>query len=180
MMELVWHLCEVLFIEVLPAGCLVQQLLEWVRWHAGQEDEILCSMLTAPQPENHQEYWRAVYRLVLSGRMKAARDLLSHHSFSHTMPEVSTCDPYIIHTLVEMTSVKQPLPQMFSTVDELLRKVPMLHPTASLTRAELHRQWQEWKAECMRRRDGGEFMALPQLQLLCRVSRIRVRLCTLF
>ena len=36
MLELTWHLCEVLFIEVLPTGCLVQQLLEWVRWHSGR------------------------------------------------------------------------------------------------------------------------------------------------
>ena len=89
MMELVWHLCEVLFIEVLPAGCLVQQLLEWVCWHARQEEEVLRSVLMEPQPEEHPEYWRVVYRLVLSGRIQEARDLLSHHSFSHTMPDVS-------------------------------------------------------------------------------------------
>ncbi len=35
MTELAWHLCEVIFIEVLPPGCLVQQLLEWVCWHSG-------------------------------------------------------------------------------------------------------------------------------------------------
>ena len=35
MMELAWHLCEIIFIEVLPPGCLVQQLLEWVCWHSG-------------------------------------------------------------------------------------------------------------------------------------------------
>jgi len=30
-LKLVWHLCEVLFVEVLAAGCLIQQLLEWVQ-----------------------------------------------------------------------------------------------------------------------------------------------------
>lgn len=94
MIELVWHLCEVLFIEVLPAGCLVQQLLEWVCWHAGQEKELLHSVLTVAQPEEHPEYWRMVYRLVLSGKMQEARDLLSHHSFSHTMPDVSCHERY--------------------------------------------------------------------------------------
>ena len=29
-LEIAWHLCEVLFIETLPVGCLIQQLLEWV------------------------------------------------------------------------------------------------------------------------------------------------------
>ncbi len=30
MLETAWHLCEILFIETLPLGCLIQQLLEWV------------------------------------------------------------------------------------------------------------------------------------------------------
>ena len=29
-LEVAWHLCEILFIETLPSGCLIQQLLEWV------------------------------------------------------------------------------------------------------------------------------------------------------
>lgn len=36
MLELVWHLCEVLFVEVLPAGCLVQQLWEWIQRNASE------------------------------------------------------------------------------------------------------------------------------------------------
>ena len=44
MVELTWHLCEVLFIEVLPTGCLVQQLLEWVRWHSGRSTH--CELCT--------------------------------------------------------------------------------------------------------------------------------------
>ena len=31
LLNVLWHLCEILFIETLPVGCLVQQLLEWVR-----------------------------------------------------------------------------------------------------------------------------------------------------
>lgn len=71
-----------------------------------------------------------------------------------------------------------PSSQMFSSIDELLRKAPMVRATVSLTRAELHRQWQEWKGECGRRRDGGDFMTLPQLHLLCRVSVcVRMSVC---
>lgn len=44
MMELAWHLCEVLYIEVLPAGCLIQQLLEWVRWHGSRHHTHLQSV----------------------------------------------------------------------------------------------------------------------------------------
>ena len=41
LLEVVWHLCEILFIEVLPAGCLIQQLLEWVRWHSTHTDGMI-------------------------------------------------------------------------------------------------------------------------------------------
>lgn len=40
-------------------------------------------------PEEHTEYWQAVYGLVLKGRLGEARDLLLHHTLSHTMPDVS-------------------------------------------------------------------------------------------
>lgn len=56
-------------------------------------------------------------------------------------------------------------------MDELLRKAPMVYSTASRSRSELHRQWQEWRSECIRRRDGGDFLAVPWLQMLVRVSQ---------
>lgn len=37
MQELAWHLCEVLFIELLPAGCLIQQLLEWIQRNTSKQ-----------------------------------------------------------------------------------------------------------------------------------------------
>ncbi len=88
MMELVWHLCEILFLELLPAGCLVQQLLEWIRWHGRREDESVRTILTHRQPDEHPSYWTEVYSLVLSGCVEPARDLLQHHSLWHSMPQV--------------------------------------------------------------------------------------------
>ena len=38
MLETAWHLCEILFIETLPLGCLIQQLLEWVGCRYISED----------------------------------------------------------------------------------------------------------------------------------------------
>lgn len=35
-LELAWHLCEVMFIENLHAGCLIQQLQEWVVYNASK------------------------------------------------------------------------------------------------------------------------------------------------
>lgn len=60
---------------------------------------------------------------------------------------------------------------MFSSFDELLRKAPMVRPSSSMTRAEQHHVWQQWRRECNARREAGDFVALPQLQLLARVSK---------
>ena len=37
LLEVVWHLCEILFIEVLPAGCQYA-LLEWSSGHTSFHD----------------------------------------------------------------------------------------------------------------------------------------------
>ena len=60
--------------------------------------------------------------------------------------------------------------QIFSSIDELLCKAPMVRSSSSLTRAEQQHRWQQWRRECISRRDAGDFVALPQLQLLARVS----------
>ena len=68
--------------KVLPAGCLVKQLVEWVCWGAEEEREkaTLREILGHAPPEGHKGYWRMVYRLVLTGRLSEARDILKHHS----------------------------------------------------------------------------------------------------
>ena len=55
----------------------------------GTEDELMSSILTSPSPGDHDDYWHALYRLVLKGRLSEARDLLSHHPITHLMPQVT-------------------------------------------------------------------------------------------
>ncbi len=51
MLELVWHLSEILFIELLPVGCLIQQLLEWVQRNGSElaSHPLLSSPLLLPR-----------------------------------------------------------------------------------------------------------------------------------
>ena len=88
MMELIWHLCEVLYLEILPVGCLIQQLLEWVRWHSASYGQLQQEIISAPRPEEHESFWQLVYKLVLQGNIREARDVLGLHSFAHTSPKV--------------------------------------------------------------------------------------------
>lgn len=68
----------------------MKQLLEWVCW-AGQEGEKeqLREILGHTPPDSHHSYWRMLYRLVLTGRLAEARNLLAHHSAFTLREEVS-------------------------------------------------------------------------------------------
>ena len=88
MMELIWHLCEILYLEVLPVGCLIQQLLEWVRWHSTPYEQLQHDIISAPCPEEHEHFWHLVYKLILQGSIREARDVLRLHSFAHNSPKV--------------------------------------------------------------------------------------------
>lgn len=35
-MELIWHLCEIIFIDVVPGDLVLSQLITWIRFHVPQ------------------------------------------------------------------------------------------------------------------------------------------------
>lgn len=76
-MELIWNLCEILFIEVAPAGHLLLHLLDWVRLHVCEVDSLSADVLGSENPSNHDSFWNLVTILVLQGRLDEARQMLS-------------------------------------------------------------------------------------------------------
>ncbi|KAM6162969.1 nuclear pore complex protein Nup85 isoform 2-T2 [Rhynchocyon petersi] len=56
-MELIWNLCEILFIEVAPAGPLLLHLLDWVRLHVCEVDSLLADVLVSENPSKHDSFW---------------------------------------------------------------------------------------------------------------------------
>uniref|UniRef100_A0A8C9K3X2 Nuclear pore complex protein Nup85 n=1 Tax=Panthera tigris altaica TaxID=74533 RepID=A0A8C9K3X2_PANTA len=56
-MELIWNLCEILFIEVAPAGPLLLHLLDWVRLHVCEVDSLLADVLGSENPSKHESFW---------------------------------------------------------------------------------------------------------------------------
>ncbi|CAI8026143.1 Nuclear pore complex protein Nup85 [Geodia barretti] len=155
-MALVWHLVEILFIEVLPAGCLVKQLVEWVTW-AGQERDKkrLKEILGHTPPDSHHGYWRMVYRLVLTGRLSEARNLLAHHSAFSAREDVShNCS------------------RVWTSCWGRLRWSDPPPPSPE----ESSNGWQQWRREVTARREAGAFLSLRQLQLLSRCAFVNTHL----
>ncbi|XP_069337804.1 nuclear pore complex protein Nup85 isoform X2 [Eulemur rufifrons] len=56
-MELIWNLCEILFIEVAPAGPLLLHLLDWVRLHVCEVDSLSADVLGSENPSKHENFW---------------------------------------------------------------------------------------------------------------------------
>ena len=74
--ELIWSLCEVIFIEHLPGGCVLPYLLELMAWHFPQADKMLSDILTCREPNEHENYWDCIISLLFQGRITEAITLL--------------------------------------------------------------------------------------------------------
>ncbi|KAM5274050.1 nuclear pore complex protein Nup85 isoform 2-T2 [Ctenodactylus gundi] len=56
-MELIWNLCEILLIEAAPAGSLIIQLLDWVRVHVCEVENLSADVLGSENPSKHKSFW---------------------------------------------------------------------------------------------------------------------------
>eukprot|EP00117_Sycon_ciliatum_P044290 scpid43655/ scgid31977/ Nuclear pore complex protein Nup85; 85 kDa nucleoporin; FROUNT; Nucleoporin Nup75; Nucleoporin Nup85; Pericentrin-1 len=157
--ELIWHLCEIIFLEVLPVGCVMQPLLEWVRWHGHHAQERARDLLSHPDLASvagkkddvggggGNMFWDTVYLLVLQGRIDTVRDLLARLPSRRASAAASA----------------------FSSLDELLRKMPVPQALFGQSLTEFSLRWKRWQQECRSRSAEGEFSAVPQLQHIAQI-----------
>ncbi|XP_012893544.1 PREDICTED: nuclear pore complex protein Nup85 isoform X1 [Dipodomys ordii] len=145
-MELIWNLCEILFIEVAPAGPLLLHLLDWVRLHVCEVDTLSADVLGSENPSKHESFWNLVTILVLQGRLDEARQMLSKEADANP-PSAGMC----------------------RILGELMRTMPVLSPGNTQTLTELELKWQHWCEECERHLQDGTFAANPHLECLCKI-----------
>ncbi|XP_061031119.1 nuclear pore complex protein Nup85 isoform X1 [Eubalaena glacialis] len=145
-MELIWNLCEILFIEVAPAGPLLLHLLDWVQLHVCEVDSLSADVLGSENPSKHERFWNLVTVLVLQGRLDEARQMLSKEA--DTSP----------------TSAG-----MCRILGDLMRTMPVLSPGNTQTLTELELKWQHWHEECERHLQDGTFASSPHLESLCKI-----------
>ncbi|XP_028402604.1 nuclear pore complex protein Nup85-like [Dendronephthya gigantea] len=142
--ELVWHLCEILLIENLPGGIVLQHLLDWVKWHCDTADRLAREVADLPEPAESSDYWPAIYHLLFQGRIKEARDLLTQHPDRNPDGQ-----------------------DQFAIVDDLLKRMPSFK--SFIGQAEFAMKWNYWKQECQNRCSHGELSSYPQLLLIAQI-----------
>ncbi|XP_014208983.1 nuclear pore complex protein Nup85 [Copidosoma floridanum] len=81
--ECVWHLTEILYIDVTPGEVVLPQLLEWIRFHFPSREimamKILAKKKIGADLEN-TDYWEAAFGCALHGKLDIVRALLALHS----------------------------------------------------------------------------------------------------
>ncbi|XP_055097127.1 nuclear pore complex protein Nup85 isoform X1 [Symphalangus syndactylus] len=144
--ELIWNLCEILFIEVAPAGPLLLHLLDWVRLHVCEVDSLSADVLGSENPSKHDSFWNLVTILVLQGRLDEARQMLSKEA------DASPASA-----------------GMCRTMGDLMRTMPILSPGNTQTLTELELKWQHWHEECERYLQDSTFATSPHLESLLKI-----------
>ncbi|CAH3040149.1 unnamed protein product [Pocillopora meandrina] len=144
LIETVWHLCEILFIETLPGGAVLHYLLEWVQ--NGHAERYIKEVLQHLQPYNSPSYWPAIYCLVLQGRVNDVCELLAQHP--------------------DRQAGKY---DAFASMDELLHKMPMYQLYMGQSLAEFTMKWSHWQQECKHCLDNGTYAGNEHLQKICQI-----------
>lgn len=117
---ILWHLCEMLFIDIHQTGILLNQLLTWISWHFDELNFAFDEIIKSENPSNHPEYWNVIYRLVFRREIQHAKNLLYLH------PNIKSND--------------------FILIFELLEKMPLY--TNEQVLYEFYHAWQSWSIQC--------------------------------
>ncbi|KAG7270713.1 hypothetical protein CRUP_000422 [Coryphaenoides rupestris] len=144
--ELIWNLCEVLFIDAAPGGSLLLHLLDWVRLHKADVDEKAHEVLQSESPAEHHGYWDVVLSYVLQGRMAEARQMLAKWS-----------------------TLKPAASGMLKQMDTLLGKMPVYNPGGNQTLTEFDVKWRHWHDEVDHGLQDNSFASNPHLELICKI-----------
>ncbi|KAF0032623.1 hypothetical protein F2P81_014913 [Scophthalmus maximus] len=144
--ELIWNLCEVLFIDAAPAGSLLLHLLDWVRLHKADVDEKARDVLQSESPAEHHDYWDVVMSYVLQGRLDEARQML-----------------------MKQANLQPAARNIYKLMDTLLSKMPFYNPGGNQTLTEFDVKWRHWHEEVDRCLQDSSFASNKHLEIICKI-----------
>ncbi|XP_062886911.1 nuclear pore complex protein Nup85 isoform X2 [Mobula hypostoma] len=145
-MELIWNLCEILYVDAAQAGTLITLLLDWIRVHVCQVDSMADKLLATENPTEHLYFWNVVTGYVLQGRMGEARQMLARKALLE--PAASS---------------------MYKCMADLMRKMPIFSSSSNQTLTEFELKWRHWQEDCQRCLREGTFASNNDLLLICQI-----------
>ncbi|XP_033630190.1 nuclear pore complex protein Nup85-like [Asterias rubens] len=145
-MGIVWNLCEILFVEILPGGVVLQQLQDWLKLHFTEGDQYARKVLQSDGCETNEDYWYAIFIYVMQGRLVEARHLLS-------LP--------LDH--------QQDTLQVYRRMDKLMNDMPIFSATSRQSLAEFDLKWRHWQDQCHQALEDNVFISFDPLNTICRI-----------
>jgi nuclear pore complex protein Nup85 len=143
MTELLWSLCEILLIDIIPGGSVLRQLIDWWQLRFVDYDRKARLVMKSPVPEQHESYWETVLYFTLQGRIDDVCHLLSLHSKSS--------DP------------------LYRVIYDLLKSMPSYSRFTGQSVAEFDMRWHKWHDSCRQCLDDNTFITDENLLTICRI-----------
>ena len=140
-MEIVWNLCEILFIDTQSSPFRLSQLLVWVKWHFTKTIQLAKTVMDSETPSMDPNYWDVIMSYLLRGETENAELLLELHYNADR--------------------------QEFTTLCHLIKKMPIISNNYLLH--EFYLRWQSWREECEQALSEGIFDVNPKLLLIARL-----------
>ncbi|XP_078257347.1 nuclear pore complex protein Nup85 [Rhinoraja longicauda] len=144
--ELIWNLCEILYVEAAQAGSLIILLLDWVKMHICQVDAMAEQLMATDEPTEHLYYWNVITGYVLQSRMGEARQMLAKKALLD--PAGSS---------------------MYKCMSDLMRKMPIFVTSGNQSLTEFELKWRHWQEECQQCLREGVFASNKDLLLICQI-----------
>uniref|UniRef100_A0A668VFC3 Nuclear pore complex protein Nup85 n=1 Tax=Oreochromis aureus TaxID=47969 RepID=A0A668VFC3_OREAU len=138
--ELIWNLCEVLFIDAAPAGSLLLHLLDWVRLHKADVDE----------------------------RAREVLQSETCYIFKITSALLVFCICFR-QMLVKQGTLQPAARSMYKQMDTLLSKMPFYNPGGTQTLTEFDVKWRHWHEEVDRCLQDNSFASNRHLEVICKI-----------
>ncbi|XP_014230395.1 nuclear pore complex protein Nup85 [Trichogramma pretiosum] len=145
-LECVWHLTEILYVDVIQGDVVLPQLLEWVRFHFPSREimamKILARKKIGADLEN-VDYWESVFGCALHGKLDIVRALLTLHSKAD-------------HSA-------------FLAAENSLRNMPVFNVYGGYSIKEFTIRWKQWQMSLSQSIDSKAFSIDPMLESLMKL-----------
>ncbi|XP_058805401.1 nuclear pore complex protein Nup85 [Phymastichus coffea] len=144
--ECVWHLTEILYVDVIPGDVVLPQLLDWVRFHFPSREIMAMKILARKKigaDLEGMEYWEAVIGCALHGKLDIARALLALHSKADH--------------------------NAFIAAENALRNMPVYNVYGGYSVKEFTIRWKQWQMSLSQSIDSKIFAIEPNLESLMKL-----------
>lgn len=144
--ECVWHLTEILYVDVIPGDVVLPQLLEWIRFHFPSRELLAMKILSQKSVGVDLEfinYWEAVIGCALHGKLDLVCALLTLHS-------------------------KADHPA-FVTAENIIKTMPVYNVYGGYSTNEFTMRWKHWQLDLCSNLDSKIFAIDKNLEMLIKL-----------